>query len=187
MSTVLSKTFYAKAVSEGSDSDSVKGKLSPSDSVVEVPTLAAPVAEKSSSFWRKPKHELDSVATQPSVFDDPVTLEVYRPPAIWENSHRFDPLARWTWREEYVSGSFLQSPSLNLTGVVQRIVRKIDLLIMVWACIMFFSLDLDRSNISQANTDNFLNDLGLTTNDFNLGNTLFKVRVPLCDLILRLY
>lgn len=48
---------------------------------------------------------------------------------------------------------------------------------MVWAFIMFFSLDLDRSNLSQANTDNFLKDLGLTTNDFNLGNTVFKVSV----------
>ena len=64
--------------------------------------------------------------------------------------------------------------ALHLTRS-QRIIRKIDWLIMVWACVMFFSLDLDRSNISQANTDNFLGDLGLSTDDFNLGNTLFKV------------
>lgn len=58
----------------------------------------------------------------------------------------------------------------------QAIVRKIDLRIMVWAWIMFFSLDLDRVNIASANTDNFLNDLNMNTDDYNLGNTLFKVR-----------
>ncbi|KAF8685472.1 NADPH--cytochrome P450 reductase [Rhizoctonia solani] len=100
--------------------------------------------------------DLDSTATQPSVFDDSKTLEIYRPPASYENAHRFDPDARWTWREE------------------KNLVRKIDWRIMLWACIMFFCLDLDRSNISQANTDNFLDDLGLSTNDFNLGNTLFR-------------
>ena len=59
--------------------------------------------------------------------------------------------------------------------LLQKVVRKIDFRIMIWAFIMFFSLELDRSNISQANADNFLVDLGLTTNDFNLGNILFKL------------
>ncbi|KAF8736623.1 NADPH--cytochrome P450 reductase, partial [Rhizoctonia solani] len=109
-------------------------------------------------WWKRNQTivDLDSTATQPSVFDDPKTLEIYRPPASYENVHRFDPSARWTWREE------------------KNLVRKIDWRIMLWACIMFFCLDLDRSNISQANTDNFLDDLGLSTNDFNLGNTLFR-------------
>jgi hypothetical protein len=55
------------------------------------------------SFWRwMVRHDLDAIATQPSVFDDPVTLELYRPPQSYENAHRFDPNARWTFREERV-------------------------------------------------------------------------------------
>jgi hypothetical protein len=54
-------------------------------------------------FWRWiEERDLDAVATQPSVFDDPVTLELYRPPQSYENTHRFDPSARWTFREERV-------------------------------------------------------------------------------------
>lgn len=60
-------------------------------------------------------------------------------------------------------------------NILQSLVRKIDLKIMIWAAIMFFALDLDRGNLSQANTDNFLEDLGMTTNDYNLGNTLFRL------------
>ncbi|GJE86200.1 MFS general substrate transporter [Phanerochaete sordida] len=110
------------------------------------------------------KADLDAIATQPSVFDDATTLETYRPPAAYENTHRFDPAARWTWREEL------------------RVIRKIDWRVSLWAFIMFFALDLDRTNISQANTDNFLQDLNMNTNDLNLGNTLFR----LCFLIAEL-
>ncbi|KAF9532116.1 major facilitator superfamily domain-containing protein [Crepidotus variabilis] len=106
---------------------------------------------------KRAKRHLDDTATKPSVFDTPAGLEAYRPPASYENAHRFDPTARWTWREE------------------NRLVRKTDIHIMIWAFIMFFSLELDRSNHLQANADNFLDDLHMTTNDFNLGNVLFKL------------
>ncbi|KJA28565.1 hypothetical protein HYPSUDRAFT_177732 [Hypholoma sublateritium FD-334 SS-4] len=143
-------------------SASIDEKISDTASEDEIQPLGVPIQNGTSGpgfgrFWKRAKLDLDSIATQPSVFDDPVTLEVYRPPPQFENTHRFNPLARWTWREE------------------KKLVRKIDVRIMIWAFIMFFCLELDRSNISQANADNFLNDLGLTTNDFNLGTIVFRL------------
>lgn len=62
--------------------------------------------------------------------------------AKYEGRHRFDPSYKWTAAEE------------------KKLLRKIDLKIMLWAWVMFCALDFNRRNINRAITDKLLPELG---------------------------
>lgn len=52
---------------------------------------------------------------------------------------------------------------------------QLDWRIMLLVWVMYSSLDLVRRNINRAISDNMLDDLGVSTNDFNTGKTIYLV------------
>lgn len=91
------------------------------------------------------------------VFRDPQVAEHFR--RIYEEHeyecrHLLDPDLTWTPEEE------------------RKITWKNDWYVIFWAFIMFTALNFDRGNLNQALSDNFLSDLGLTTNQLNIGRTI---------------
>jgi hypothetical protein len=128
--------------------------------------------EQPTSSWARtlfgkrtnPLRDPGAIATRRSVFDDPHLAPYYRPKQDYENIHRFDPSARWTYREEKVSDLSPGSMFSRLLTGIKALLRKIDWKIMIMAAVSFSALNLDRSNINQANSANFLSDLHLTTN-----------------------
>lgn len=53
--------------------------------------------------------------------------------------------------------------------------RRLDFKVTAFACLCFAALQLDRGNIGNALSDRFLEDLNITTNDYNTGQTIFYV------------
>jgi predicted MFS family arabinose efflux permease len=80
--------------------------------------------------------------------------DIIRPHETYEGRHRYDLTARWTHQEE------------------RRVVLKTDMFLLSWLCVMMFGLQLDRGNLSNALTDKLLDDLNLTTDDYNNGTTI---------------
>lgn len=89
---------------DGSLSDSSSG--TPTGKKANIYVESSPLAETveaRKNWWsKKVKVDPNAIATQPSVYDDPAVAKYYQPRDDYENLHRFDPNARWTWREEWV-------------------------------------------------------------------------------------
>lgn len=74
--------------------------------------------------------------------------------------------------EEARQKGMCNSPTTALTAA-NGAYTQLDYKICSWVCLMFFALQLDRGNINQALSDNMLDDLGLSTNEYNYGMTIF--------------
>lgn len=72
MATVL----FSKSPDKSSTSSSAV-------SINDIPELGAPVNQRQSIFQRSARLDKEAIATQPSVFDDPSTLEKYYPKQTW--------------------------------------------------------------------------------------------------------
>ncbi len=147
---------------------------------VELSGMSAPTAADSELSHRQPHNRTpsgeskDDIKDQPwsestgnvgapgySVFDDALLAKHFVPPDEYENKHRFDRNAVWTKEEE------------------DAVRRKCDYRITAFVCLAFAALQLDRGNISSANSDNFLADLGMTTDQYNDGQTVSPGHSPL--------
>ncbi|SPQ22659.1 2c6f0967-05cf-4c22-9f40-71949ea67bb1 [Thermothielavioides terrestris] len=147
--------------SEPSSNKLVDDKHSTAVDTKDVAVLESPSANEDSGS----DEEFYDVSKNP--FLDPEVAAHWRQvyeDAKYECRHVLDPTLTWTEEEE------------------KRIVRKLDLRVCTWACVMFFALQVDRGNLAQAVSDNLLDDLGLNTNDYNYGNVIFRVAFLLAEL-----
>lgn len=109
--------------------------------------------------------QVDSLVSNP--FKDPAVAEYYT--ALYERVQyesrlAFDPEFEWEPEEE------------------RKLLRKLDWRVALSACIMFIGLQIDRGNLAQVVVDDLLPDLGMNTNDYNTGNTIFLVAFLLAEL-----
>ncbi|CAI5757039.1 unnamed protein product [Candida verbasci] len=110
---------------------------------------------------------IDPEEIKSNPFLDPGVEEYYRKlynDAKYECRFAFDPEFKWDEEEE------------------KKVIWKLNWRVSLTSCIMFMALQIDRGNLAQAVTDNMLDELGLTTNDYNTGNTIFYVSFLLAEI-----
>lgn len=163
------KVNFDDKSSHPSSTPKSNSKLSIEVHQASIPDDLAESDEELKSPWpwarssRKPL-DLNAIATQRSVFDDPAIAHFYVPRPDHENYSRFDIADRWTHQEE------------------RTVRRKTDLRIFLWILVMFFALNLDRGNLGNAVADNLLDDINISTNDYNNAQNMYRVGFLLSEI-----
>lgn len=65
--------------------------------------------------------------------------------------------------------------------MLTRQLHRIDKIVLSILILCFFNFQLDRANIGNALTDNFLKDVGITQNWFNVGQQLLNAGIVLLE------
>lgn len=150
----MSSSIISRLISSRSNSNQDTTRLSQSSGRDENEPIGK---DKDVTVTYCDEESLSSSSSDDHVFKDPNLADHYRrlyESTDYECRHLFDPEMTWTEAEE------------------KKVVRKNDWYVTFWAFIMFTALDFDRYNISQALSANMLDHLHLTTDDYNLGNTV---------------
>ncbi|KAL8842520.1 MAG: hypothetical protein Q9170_000474 [Blastenia crenularia] len=64
----------------------------------------------------------------------------------------------------------------------KKVVRKLDCIVMPLLILVFIGLQLDRGNIGNALTDDFLDNVGISQNQFNVGQQLLYLGIVLLEI-----
>ncbi|CAI7667610.1 transporter [Penicillium manginii] len=127
-------------------------------------TKVAPRVESASDSESTLTGHRETAKNVDCAFDTTEDPRYYKPIPEYEGYHRWDPEFEWTEEEE------------------KAVVKKIDWRVCTFACVTFFALQLDRGNVVQATSDNMLGDLGMNTNDYNTGQTIFLLTFLFAEL-----
>ncbi|CCH41313.1 putative transporter [Wickerhamomyces ciferrii] len=143
-------SFFKKNNTERKDSvDTIQYKIDDSNDIKpsnnqDVQSISSDFSEAKDS--KNPFHDPQVARYWANVYDH----------AKYECRHLFDPKLTWTEEEE------------------KAVKWKLEWRVTLLACFMFVGLQVDRGNLSQAVSDNMLDDLGLTTKDFNYANLIWN-------------
>ncbi|GME64851.1 putative alternative sulfate transporter protein [Neofusicoccum parvum] len=100
-------------------------------------------------------------------------------PDVEENAARFYSSEKPTGSDSYASSD--SQPDWT-EEEEKKLVRKIDMILMPLLVLPFIALQLDRGNMGNAVTDNFMEDVGITQAQYNVGQQLLSAGIVVLEI-----